>query len=184
MIENKLLQLFCSFVKIGTFTFGGGYAMLPVIEREVVAKRNWVDEKDWLDMVVIAQTAPGILAMNISILVGSKTYGKRGAVVAALGSALPSFFVILIFAIFVSRVQESPIADKMFRTVRPAIVALIAVPVFSLGKSANVNIYSVWYVIAIAIAIALLGVSPIYIIMGAITIGIAYTYYLQRRGKK
>ena len=93
-----LWQLFTSFMKIGAFTLGGGYAMLPIIEAEVVAKRQWITAEDFLDMVVLAQTAPGILAMNISILVGEKVAGKRGAIVSALGAGLPSFTAILLFA--------------------------------------------------------------------------------------
>ncbi len=179
-----LLQLFLSFLKIGAFTIGGGYAMLPIIENEVVKKHSWVKPDDWLDMVVLAQTAPGILAMNISILVGTKAAGKRGAFAAAIGSALPSFIIILIFAILMSQVQDNIYVQKIFRALRPAVVALIAVPVLSLAKSAKVNIRNIWYVIAVAIGIAFLGISPIYIIVGAIFAGIAYTLYINDKTKK
>lgn len=179
-----LWQLFVSFMKIGAFTIGGGYAMLPIIESEVVNKRGWVKKEDWLDMVVLAQTAPGILAMNISVLVGVKARGKAGALVAALGSGLPSFLIILVLAMFVSKAQDNEIVERMFMAIRPAVVALIAVPAFSLGKSAGVNMKSVWYVVAVAVGIAVIGVSPIYIILGAILMGVVWTFYLQRRVEK
>lgn len=183
MTQNILWQLFLSFMKIGAFTIGGGYAMLPLIEREVVNKRSWVPQEDWLNMIVLAQTAPGILAINISILVGNQTMGKRGALVAALGSAIPSFFIILIFAISLSQFQGNVYVDKVFRTIRPAVVALIAVPVFSLAKSAKVNRMNVWCPIGVALGIWLLGVSPIYIIVGALAIGIGYTLVITSKDK-
>ena len=134
---GTLWTMFLSFAKIGTFTLGGGYAMIPLIEREVVTSHKWIKDDEFLDMVVLAQTAPGILAMNISILVGNRIAGKRGAVVAALASGLPSFVIILLFAMFLTRFQDNEIVNKMFSAIRPAVVALIAVPVFSLAKGAK-----------------------------------------------
>ena len=168
-----LWQLFTSFMKIGAFTIGGGYAMLPIIEAEVVTKCNWVTAEDFLDMVVLAQTAPGILAMNISILIGEKVAGKRGAVVSALGAGLPSFVAILLFAIFLNQFQDNEYVRKAFRAIRPAVIALIAVPVFKLAKTAKVTIKTIWIPILVAVLIWLLGVSPIWIILVAILSGLA-----------
>ena len=164
-----LWQLFTSFMKIGAFTIGGGYAMLPIIEAEVVTKRQWITAEDFLDMVVLAQTAPGILAMNISILVGEKVAGKRGAVVSALGAGLPSFIAILIFAMFLNQFQDNEYVARAFRAIRPAVIALIAVPVFKLAKTAKITI---WIPILTALLIWLLGVSPIWIILVAIVSGL------------
>ena len=168
-----LWQLFTSFMKIGAFTIGGGYAMLPIIEAEVVTKRNWVSAEDFLDMVVLAQTAPGILAMNVSILIGEKVAGKRGAVVSALGAGLPSFLAILLFAMFLNQFQDNEYVRKAFRAIRPAVIALIAVPVFKLAKTAKITIKTVWIPIVSALLIWLLGVSPIWIILAAIVFGLA-----------
>ena len=168
-----LAKLFYSFMKIGAFTIGGGYAMIPIIENEVVKKNNWISEEDFLDMVVLAQTAPGILAMNISILVGNRVAGKSGAVVSALGAGLPSFVIILVLAAFLNQFQDNVYVMKAFRAVRPAVIALIAVPVFSLAKSAKISWKTVWIPIVVALLIWLLNFSPIWIIIIAIAIGVA-----------
>lgn len=148
--------------------------MLPIIEAEVVTKRKWITAENFLDMVVLAQTAPGILAMNISILVGEKVAGKRGAIVSALGAGLPSFIAILIFAIFLNQFQDNEYVSKVFRAVRPAVIALIAVPVFKLAKTAKIIIKTIWIPIVTALLIWLLGVSPIWIILAAIVCGLAF----------
>ena len=155
------------------FTIGGGYAMIPIIENEVVKKNNWISEDDFLDMVVLAQTAPGILAMNISILVGNRVAGKSGAAVSALGAGLPSFVIILVLAAFLNQFQDNVYVMKAFRAVRPAVIALIAVPVFSLAKSAKISWKTVWIPIVVAFLIWLLNFSPIWIIITAIATGVA-----------
>ncbi|MDR3327357.1 MAG: chromate transporter [Prevotellaceae bacterium] len=165
-------QLFYSFLKIGAFTFGGGYSMISLIENEVVNKRKWLDKEIFLDYLVLAQTAPGILAINISILVGNALKGKRGAVVATLGTALPSFVFILLIATFLAHNKESALMLKIFKAVRPVVVALIVVPVFNLAKTAKVT----WKTAVVPIVVVLLiwqfGISPIYIIIFAIFVAI------------
>ena len=168
-----LAKLFYSFMKIGAFTIGGGYAMIPIIENEVVKKNNWISEEDFLDMVVLAQTAPGILAMNISILVGNRVAGKPGAAVSALGAGLPSFVIMLVLAAFLKQFQDNVCVMKAFRAVGPAVIALIAVPVFSLAKSAKISWKTVWIPIVVALLIWLLNFSPIWIIITAIATGVA-----------
>ena len=179
-----LWTLFLSFLKIGAFTIGGGYAMLSVIEREVVTKHHWIERDEFLDMVVLSQTAPGILAMNISILVGRKIGGFRGSLVAALGAGLPSFVVILFIAIFLQQFQDNVYVIKIFRALRPAVIALIAVPVFNLAKSAHVSLYNVWIPMLAALLIWLLGVSPIYIILVAFAGGFIKKIIDDKRVKK
>lgn len=178
-----LWKLFLSFAKIGAFTLGGGYAMLAVIEGEVVDKRHWIEKEDFLDLVVLAQTAPGILAVNISILTGNKIAGKRGALVSALGAVLPSFITILAIALFFSRFQDNEWVRRAFHGIRPAVVALIAVPVFSLAKSAKIGWKTVWIPIVVALLIWQLGVSPIYIIIVAILSGILVEFISRKRQK-
>lgn len=182
--DIMLWQLFTSFMKVGAFTIGGGYAMLPVIEAEVVAKRQWITSEDFLDMVVLAQTAPGILAMNISILVGEKIAGKRGAIVSALGAGLPSFIAILVFAMFLNQFQDNEYVARAFRAIRPAVIALIAVPVFKLAKTAKITIKTIWIPILSALFIWLLGISPIWIIFVAIISGAADVEYRKRKKQK
>lgn len=169
---NQILRLFLIFAKIGAFTIGGGYAMLAVIEHEIVDKYNWVRKEEFLDLVVLAQTAPGILAVNISILTGNKVAGKRGALVAALGAVLPSFIMILLIAMFFSQFQDNIYVRKAFRAIRPAVIALIAVPVFSMAKTAKLDWRMGLIPVAVAIMIWQPHVSPIYIIIVAIAVGL------------
>lgn len=177
-------QLFFTFTKIGTFTIGGGYAMLPLIEREVVDRRRWIAKEEFVDMVVASQTAPGILAMNISILVGNRLRGKLGAVVAALGSIVPSFVIILGIALFLQNFSENPIAIKMFRAVRPAVVALIAVPIFNMARTAKIG----WHTVCIPILSALLiwkfSISPALVILVAGIGGVVVRLLAQHPPKK
>lgn len=146
--------------------------MLAVIEHEVVDKYHWVKKEEFLDLVVLAQTAPGILAVNISILTGNKVAGKRGALVAALGATLPSFLMILLIAMFFSQFQDNIYVRKAFRAIRPAVIALIAVPVFSMAKTAKLDWKMALIPVAVALLIWQLHVSPIYIIVVAIVVGI------------
>jgi len=161
------LFLFYTFAKIGLFTLGGGYAMLPLIEREIVDKHPLFDRKDFLDMVAVAQAAPGVMAINLSIIAGYKSAGFWGSVCAALGAALPSFVIILLIAVFFRGFQDNPVVRRVFMGVRPAVVALIAVPVFKLAKTAGINRKTVWIPVVCALLVWLLKVSPVYIVLAA-----------------
>ena len=159
--------LFTTFFKIGIFTLGGGYAMIPLIEDEVVNKHHWMEKEEMLDLIAIAQSCPGVFAINIATFVGYKLHKTRGAICSTLGTALPSFLIILAIAIFFSQFKDNPVVAAMFRGIRPAVVALIAVPTFNLGKRAQLNKWTIWIPIISALLIWLLGVSPIWIIIAA-----------------
>ena len=160
-----ILQLFTIFFKIGAFTVGGGYAMIPLIEAEIVTKKGWVAKEDFLDLLAIAQSAPGVFAVNIAIFIGYRLRGVRGCLVTALGAILPSFLIILCIALFFLRFKENPTVEAIFRGIRPAVVALIAAPTFNLAKAAKINRYTIWIPIISALLIWLLGFSPIWIIL-------------------
>jgi len=164
---NIYAKSFGIFLKIGTFTLGGGYAMVPLIENEIVDKEKWISKDDFLDLLAIAQSTPGVFAVNISIFVGYKLRGIRGSIVTALGTILPAFISILIIALFFHNFKENTIVEHIFKGIRPAVVALIAVPTFNMAKSAKINRYTIIIPIASALLIWLLGVSPIYIIIVA-----------------
>lgn len=181
-MSNIYWSTFSTFFKIGMFTLGGGYAMIPIIEEEVVNKHQWVSKEDMLDLIAIAQSCPGVFAINISIFIGYKLRKTRGALVTALGTALPSFLIILAIAIFFHQFEDNKVVAAMFRGIRPAVVALIAVPTFNLAKSAHLNRYTLWIPIVSALAIWLLGVSPIWIIILAGLGG--YLYGLTQKNKK
>ncbi|MDY4683802.1 MAG: chromate transporter [Prevotella sp.] len=181
-MSNIYWSTFSTFFKIGMFTLGGGYAMIPIIEEEVVNKHQWVSKEDMLDLIAIAQSCPGVFAINISIFIGYKLRKTRGALVTALGTALPSFLIILAIAIFFHQFEDNKVVAAMFRGIRPAVVALIAVPTFNLAKSAHLNRYTLWIPIVSALAIWRLGVSPIWIIILAGVGG--YLYGLTQKNKK
>jgi len=157
--------LFSTFFKIGIFTLGGGYAMIPLIEEEVVNRHKWVSKDEMLDLIAIAQSCPGVFAINISIFIGYKLRKLKGAVATAFGTALPSFLIILAIAIFFAAFKENTIIAAMFRGIRPAVVALIAVPTFRMAQSAKIGWTNCWIPIVSALAIWALGISPIYIII-------------------
>jgi chromate transporter len=171
---SSLGSLFSTFFKIGMFTLGGGYAMIPIIEADVVDKRRWISKKEFLDLIAIAQSCPGVFAINISIFIGYKLRKTPGAIVSALGTALPSFLIILAIAMFFRQFQDNPVVASIFRGIRPAVVALIAVPTFNLARSAKLNWVNCWIPVAGALLIWLLGVSPIFIILAAGIGGWAY----------
>ena len=118
-----------------------------------------------LDLIAIAQSCPGVFAINIAIFIGYKLNKVRGAIATSLGTALPSFLIILIIAMFFHQFEDNKVVAAMFRGIRPAVVALIAVPTFNLGKRAQLNKFTIWIPIISALAIWLLGVSPIWIII-------------------
>lgn len=177
---KMLLKLFTTFFKIGLFSFGGGFAMIPLIQREVIERHKWINSKDFVDMLVLAQSTPGPIAVNTAVFVGYKTAGIAGAVAATLGTVLPSFIVILLLALFFAEVRENRYVDAAFRAMRPAVVALIVAPLMGLVKGMK------WYLIAISAAVALLvwyfGFSPMYLIAGGVAVGIAMAVYNGRKG--
>lgn len=164
---NIYFEAFGIFCKIGVFTIGGGYAMVPLIEDEIVDKRKWISQEDFISLLAVSQSTPGILAVNISIFIGYKLRGVGGSVVTALGTILPAFVIILTIALFFQNFQESPIVERIFKGIRPAVVALIAAPTFSMAKSAKINRYTLWIPVVSALLIWLLGFSPIWIIIMA-----------------
>jgi chromate transporter len=171
---NIYTESFRTFFKIGLFTIGGGYAMIPLIEAEVVDKHKWIAKDDFLDLLAIAQTCPGIFAVNMSIFIGYKLRGVKGSITTALGTVLPSFLIILAIALFFQQFRDNKTVEAIFKGIRPAVVALIAVPCWKMGVAAQIGLTTVWIPIASALLIYLLGFSPIYIIIAAGLGGYAY----------
>lgn len=161
------LRLFWIFFRIGIATIGGGYAMIPMIEHELVVRYAWLSREDFLDILALSQTAPGVFAVNMSQHIGQKLGGLRLSIVATLGVILPSFIIILLLATIFAFARQSQWVEYAFRGVRPVVVALIAVPVFTMAKSAKLNRYTIWIALAVALAIYLLGVSPILMLLAA-----------------
>lgn len=171
---QMLLEFFLTCNKIGAFTLGGGYAMIPIMEREFVDKHQWMDRQEFMDIMVVAQTTPGIFAIDMASHIGYKLRGVWGGIVGALGIALPSIIAIMLIAMFFQNFKDNEYVAKFFRGVRPAVVALIAAPCFKMAKTANITWRTAWIPVACAALIWLLGVSPIYIIIAAGLAGYLY----------
>ncbi len=171
---NIWLDAFFTFFRIGLFTIGGGYAMIPLVQKEVVDNKKWLDKKEFFDALAVAQSTPGVLAVNIAIFVGYKLRKVKGSIVTSLGAILPSFIIILLIAIYFRGMEHNPVVERIFKGIRPAVVALIAVPVFNTAKQAKITVRTVWIPIVAALLIWLLGVSPVFIILAAGIGGIIY----------
>ena len=148
--------------------------MIPLIEKYVVERNRWLSKEEFVDLLAVAQSAPGVFAVNMSIFIGYKLKKLRGAVAAAFGCVMPSVIIILLIAMFFNGFRENEVVNNVFKGLRPAVVALIAAPVFSLAKSARIGWTNVWIPILSALLIVAMGLSPVYIIMLAVVGGIVW----------
>ncbi len=155
--------------------------MIPLIQREVVDRRGWIDEEEFLNMIALAQAAPGIIAVNSAIFVGYRIYGWRGLIATTLGAVLPSFLIILAIAIVFRDFRDQPAVEAVFRGIRPAVVALIAAPLIKMAKAAKISWLTALIPLAAALLIWLLGVSPAIIIAIAGLGGSAYAKSLAQK---
>ena len=171
---KELLKQFLIFFRIGAFTFGGGYAMIPLIQEEIVDKNEWMDNDEFLDTLAIAQSAPGAVAVNTAVFIGNKLNGFLGSMACLLGVILPSFMIILIIAMFLYQYRDNKIIDKMFLGIRPAVVALILSSVYKLAKASELKKKSFIISILALIAVAFLDINPIWTIVvgGVFGVGI------------
>ena len=182
MNRNRIIEIFILFFKIGAFTIGGGYAMLSLIEDEIVNKKKWLDHEEFLDGMAIAQSTPGVLAVNISLITGYKIAGFLGMFAGMLGAVLPSFFIVLFLSQILLAYGNHPIVVAIFNGVKPAITALILISVYRIGKSANINRYNFVIPLIVAVLIKYVGVSPILIIIATMILG--YIFYMLKEKKE
>lgn len=170
---KRLFEIFCVFFKIGLFTIGGGYAMLPIIQKEVVESKGWMTDEEFLDAISLTNSLPGPLATNSATFVGYRVARVPGSVAAVLGAATPSVIIILLIAMVFTNIIEYPVVQNIFNGVRPAVVALILYAVIKLAKSAKVGEYFNWLVaLAGFAAIAVFGLHPIVVVVCAALYGI------------
>ena len=174
--QVSLWQIFAVFAKIGAFTIGGGYAMIPIIQDEM-ARRGWISEDELPDIVALSQSAPGIMAVNISIFAGHRLQGFKGSVAATLGSILPSFLIILSIALFFTAFKENIWVAKAFSGIRPVVISLIAVPMINMAKKCCKTWWAWLLAVAALVLVAFLNVSPIYILITVIVVFFGITYY-------
>lgn len=178
----SLWRLFGVFAKIGAFTIGGGYAMISLIQNEIV-RRKWLSEDDFSELITLSQTAPGLLAVNISIFTGFRLRGVKGSIVATLASILPSFLIILAIAMAFSGFQDNPIVIRVFKGIRPVVVALILVPMINMARKSD-DTWWKWVLSAVVLGlVGFLGISPIYILLCVIVIFLGISVYREKRMK-
>lgn len=182
--RKLIFEIFITFFKIGAFTLGGGYAMIPLIESEVVHNKGWIGANEIVDYLAVCQSIPGAIAINSAILVGNKTAGKKGAISAAIGVILPSFLIITLIAAFFSKFQDYPVVKAAFLGIRAAVVSLIALAAFRIGKSSIKDGIGFTIAVIAIIVVVFLKVHAIFTIMGGAAAGLMLYLFLPGKVKK
>lgn len=178
----SLWKIFLIFGKIGAFTIGGGIPMIAAIKSELV-ERKWLGEEEFTDIIALAQSAPGLFAVNISILTGHKLRGTRGSIVATIGSCLPPFLIILAIAMFFTTFKDNEYIIRAFKGIRPVVVALIGVPMITMIRTTKMRWWSWVIVISTMALVCFMKVSPIYILICVIVMAMAISWWNDRKGK-
>ena len=180
---KKVFQLFITFIKIGAFTFGGGYAMVPLIQRETVEKKKWINDDDILEIVAIAESTPGPIAVNSATFVGYKTAGVLGAAAATIGVVLPSFTIIYFISFVIDKFENNTAVKYAFSGIRAGVLALIIKALWTMSKKSAKNIIS-FNITAFAFIFAALNINVIYIILACAVTGIVSSLIMSGREKK
>ena len=180
-VSKSLSSIFLTFLKIGAFTIGGAYAMIPLIRREVVEKHGWISDEDFLDGLAAAQSCPGPIAINISVYVGLHVRGRWGMAAAVLGTILPSTLIIILVAELFIHYADQPLVRKAFHALKPAVVALIAVPLVQMTRAAKLRLTNFWVPVLAMVLVGFLGVSPIWLILAAIAFSLVQGLWGRQR---
>ncbi len=180
---KMLFSIFITFARVGALTFGGGYSMLPLIQREVIEKKQWATEAEVMDYYAVSQCLPGLIAVNTALFIGYKKRGALGGIAAALGVVFPSLVIILVIAMFLQNVLEFTLAQKAFAGIRVVVSALIVQAIVKLWKT-GVRGWFGYAVYLAALVVALFtGVNIIFIILASVVVGIVYALWLRRKGE-
>lgn len=171
-LKKQRLILFWVFFKIGAFTFGGGFAMIPLIEREVVEKNKWISQKEICDILAISQSFPGAIAINSATIVGYRVAGYLGAICATFGVVIPSFIIITLIASILTYVMDISVVQSAFKAISSSVVALLIVAAIRVGKSAIKGTISLLIAITSLVLLLWLGINPIYAILFGIISGL------------
>ncbi len=169
---RQLKDIFVSFFKIGLFTFGGGYAMIPLIEKEITENKKWVEREEIIDILAVSQSIPGAIAINAATFIGFKTLGKMGALAATLGVILPSFIIIAVIAAFFSKISNNLIVKSIFAGIRPAVVALITAAVIKVGKTSIKDKTGLIAAIIALLLVVAFDIHAILVIIGGAAFGL------------
>lgn len=179
MVNVKMLfEIFTIFFKIGAFTFGGGFAMIPLIEREMVENKNWVKKDEITDLFAVSQCVPGSIAINTASLIGYKIAGKIGCIVATIGVLLPSFLIITVIAAFFSRFSDIPIVKAVLFGIRSCVVGLIIVASISVSKTAIKDKLCIVFTVITIVCVVFFKLNPIFVILASIIPGIIILKYI------
>ena len=182
--RKKLLDLFLIFLKLGTFTFGGGFAMIPLIEEEIVHKKKWADQQEIIDVFAVAQSIPGAIAINSATFIGYKIAGRKGAIVATIGVVMPSVFIITLIASVFSRFQDNEMVQAAFLGIRSCVVALIVSATLSMGKKVVIDKLTLILTILTGVGILALNLHPIITIITGGLIGLIIVKFLPKRAEE
>jgi chromate transporter len=173
-LKRRLVSLCLSFLKIGAFTFGGGYAMIPLISKEVVDKHQWITDEEMIDIFSIAECTPGVIAINCATFVGYKVAGFWGALLSTLCVSLPAFIIICVISVFIESFKNLQWAAYAFKGIRIGIILLLAMAVLKIGKTLTYDIFTIVIIIAAFLISALTNINTIFILLGAVITGIVY----------
>lgn len=183
-MKNKLkqfLELYFAFVKIGAFTFGGGLAMMPIMQRELIEKRGWVSEEELVDYFAIGQSTPGIIAVNVATFIGYKKLGWLGGVIGTLGVVTPSWVIIMLLAGAISSVDKYPLAQRALRGINVAVAALLTSVIVKFTKKTIKNFWNALFMLAAFILIYFFKVQSVFIILASLVTGCLLTLYRQKK---
>ena len=176
----SLWQIFLVFAKIGAFTIGGGIPMIAAIKSELIEK-GWLKDEDFLDIITLAQTAPGLFAANIAILTGHRLRGTKGSVVATVASCLPPFLIILMVAMFFTEFKDNEYVIRAFKGIRPVVVALIGVPMIDMLKATKMRWWSWVIIVASMTLVCFMKVSPIYILICVMAVALFVSWWSHKK---
>ncbi len=182
-MKNKIkdfLELYLAFVKIGTFTFGGGLAMMPIMQRELIEKRGWVTEEELIDYFAIGQSTPGIIAVNVATFVGYKRLGWFGGIIGTLGVVTPSWVIIMLLAGAISSVDKYPLAQKALHGINVAVAALLTSVIVKFAKKTIKNVWNAVFMLLAFVLIYFFKVQSVWIIIASLITGSLLTLYRQK----
>ena len=180
---RQFLELYLAFVKIGTFTFGGGLAMMPIMQRELIEKRGWLTEEELIDYFAIGQSTPGIIAVNVATFVGYKRLGWFGGIIGTLGVVTPSWVIIMILAGAISSVDKYPLAQKALKGINVAVAALLTSVIVTFSKKTIKNLWNAFFMLLAFVLIYFLKVQSVWIIIASLITGSLLTLYKQKKVK-
>lgn len=180
---RQFLELYLAFVKIGTFTFGGGLAMMPIMQRELIEKRGWITEEELIDYFAIGQSTPGIIAVNVATFVGYKRLGILGGIIGTIGVVTPSWVIIMLLAGAISSVDKYPLAQKALRGINVAVAALLTSVIVKFSKKTIKNLWNVLFMLLAFALIYFLKVQSVWIIIASLVIGSLLTLYRLKKAK-